>query len=86
MTMYVKDGKLHSMSPVMVLVSGIGELGEAKKRMHPGSIAYTSGFDSMWQLDANGNWIDTSDGANTSVLAIVGVARIGQAVLGRSAI
>ena len=24
----------------------------------PGSIAYTAGFASMWQLDASGNWVE----------------------------
>lgn len=54
---YVKDGELYQGNTAQaILVKDENELDEVKKHVAPGSIAYTAGYGSMWQLSAAGSW------------------------------
>ena len=54
---YVKDGVLTMGADARsVMVTSESDL-SGLTDLTPGSIAYTAGFASMWQLAANGNWV-----------------------------
>lgn len=54
---YVKDGELYQGNTAQaILVKDENELSEVQKHVAPGSIAYTAGCASMWQLSAAGSW------------------------------
>lgn len=54
---YVKNGELYQGNTAQaILVKNQAELDEVKKHVAPGSIAYTAGYGSMWQLSAAGSW------------------------------
>ena len=54
---FVKDGKLHENAQITsVMVESSSDL-ESLEGYFPGSVAYTAGFTSMWQLDADGQWV-----------------------------
>ena len=53
---YVKDGVLHEDNvPQTVMVESSADL-DSLTEYTPTSIAYTAGFTSMWQMDADGVW------------------------------
>lgn len=53
---YVKDGELHTnVSGLSVMVESQSDLASLTD-YPPSTIAYTAGFGSMWQLDADGTW------------------------------
>lgn len=54
---YIKSGKLYKNSTVhSVLVASQSDLAGLTDRYEAGTIAYTAGFGSMWQLSAEGTW------------------------------
>lgn len=56
-TDYVKNGELHKGgSSASVMVTAQSDL--ANLPVEPGTIAYTAGFGQMWQLAANGTWVE----------------------------
>lgn len=55
---YVKDNVLYKGNVAdSVMVSSSDDLSSLTGLM-PGSIAYTAGFGSMWQLNASGSWVE----------------------------
>ena len=55
-SIYIKDGAIHdSASLTLIMVEEESDLTDLSGAV-PGSIAYTAGFGSMWQLDADGVW------------------------------
>lgn len=53
---FVKDGKLYKHSDATsIMVNSSSEL--ASLACEPGSVAFTAGFENMWQLDASGQWV-----------------------------
>lgn len=55
---YVKDEKLYKGSRgASVLVTAQSDLANLSGYA-PGTVAYTAGFGSMWQLDADDNWVE----------------------------
>lgn len=54
---YIKDGIIHKNVPLKsVMITSQSEL-SILTDYEPGTIAYTAGFASMWQLSADGTWI-----------------------------
>lgn len=54
---YIKNGKIFKNSAMqMVLVSGTQDL-NLLSEYAPGTIAYTAGFETMWQKSASGQWV-----------------------------
>ena len=54
---FVKDGKLYKGNVAdSVMIESESDL-PGLIDLCPGSIAYTAGFQSMWQLDASGTWV-----------------------------
>jgi hypothetical protein len=51
----LKNGEQVESHPQGALVSGQGQL-SSLKNLEPGSIAYTAGYASMWQLGTDGTW------------------------------
>ena len=58
-TDYVKDGVLHrGVNAASILVAGEADLQAIPKGLYsPGSVAYTAGFQAMWQLSVTGEWV-----------------------------
>lgn len=55
-TDYVMDGTIYKNSPVKnVLVESSSDL-SLLEDYDPGTIAYTAGYQSMWQKDVSGDW------------------------------
>ncbi len=55
---YVKDGVLHVNSEARaVCVTGENDLAQLTG-YSPGSIAFTAGYRNIWQLGADGTWVD----------------------------
>ena len=55
---YVKGGKLYRGSgAASVLVTSQSDLGKLDNYA-PGAVAYTAGFAKIWQLGANGTWVE----------------------------
>ena len=55
---YVKGSTLyHGSRAASILVTSQSDLSELTG-YEPGAVAYTAGFGSMWQLAANGNWVE----------------------------
>lgn len=51
------DGALHlNNESRSVMVTAQSDLAQLDGYL-PGSIAFTAGYDSMWMLDASGNWV-----------------------------
>lgn len=56
---YVKDGELYvNAGARSVCVTGQGDLAELPQDYPPGSVAFTAGFKKIWQLGADGVWVD----------------------------
>lgn len=54
---YIENGTLYKNSPCKsVLVTGQSEL-VSLAGYSPGTVAFTAGFKSMWQLSASGEWV-----------------------------
>lgn len=54
---YVKDGKLYKNMPTpSVMVAAQTELASMLADYPPGTIAYTAGYEEMWQKAVSGNW------------------------------
>ena len=54
---FVKDGKLYKGNVAdSVMIESSDDLTNLTD-LCPGSIAYTAGFQSMWQLSASGTWV-----------------------------
>lgn len=54
---YTKDGELHKHSSASsIMITGSSEL-STLTGCEPGSVAFTAGFENMWQLNASGQWI-----------------------------
>ena len=57
-TDYVKDGRIvHNASMQPVLVSSSSDL-SLLTEYEPGTIAYTAGFNSIWQKAPDGTWAE----------------------------
>lgn len=57
-TDYVKDGELHiGGTAPSIMVTAEADLDNLPDIYPPGTVAYTAGFQDMWQLDADGNWV-----------------------------
>lgn len=57
-TDYVKDGELHiGGTAPSIMVTAEAYLDNLPDIYPPGTVAYTAGFQDMWQLDADGNWV-----------------------------
>ena len=57
-TDYVKDGRIvHNSSMKPVLVSSSSDL-TLLTEYEPGTIAYTAGFNSIWQKSPTGEWAE----------------------------
>lgn len=55
---YVKDGVLYKGNVAdSVMIESSSDLASLTD-LTPGSIAYTAGFASMWQLSASGTWVE----------------------------
>ena len=56
---YVKDGELCVGGKAsVVMVNSESELTDIAGAVNPGSIAFTCGFVSAWQLNAAGEWVE----------------------------
>ena len=53
----VEDGAVKEVPTFSYLVSGQSDLASIEDAT-AGSIAYTAGFGSMWQLGLDGNWVE----------------------------
>lgn len=54
---YVSGTTLHKQVPSdSVMVTAETDLAKVKDNYNPGVVAYTAGFEHMWQLGADGNW------------------------------
>ncbi len=54
---YLKDGEVHRHSAaVSIMIPSESDLANLKD-YEPGSIAFTAGYNKVWQLDAEGNWV-----------------------------
>ena len=54
---YVKDGVLYKQASAdAVMITSSDELDTIVENYSPGAVAYTAGFEHMWQLDASGTW------------------------------
>ena len=59
---YVKSGALHQGEAAKaVMVESSDDLTALAGMVSPGSIAYTAGYGSVWQLDAAGSWQDVTE-------------------------
>lgn len=57
-TDYVKDGELHvGGTAPSIMVSAETDLDNLPDIYPPGTVAYTAGFQDMWQLGADGTWV-----------------------------
>ena len=57
---YVANGRLHTNTPIKsVMITAETDLA-LLTGYEPGTIAYTAGFGSMWQLAADGTWASIS--------------------------
>lgn len=57
-TDYILDGKIYKNAPVKsVIVTSESDLADLIG-YEVGTIAYTAGFASMWQLSAGGQWVE----------------------------
>lgn len=57
-TDYVKNGELHTGGTApSIMVSAETDLDNLPDIYPPGTVAYTAGFQDMWQLDTDGNWV-----------------------------
>ena len=58
-TDYVKDGILYQGAPTsVVMVESYSDLAGLAGHYEPGTVAYTAGYKAMWQLAADGTWVD----------------------------
>ena len=58
-TAYVKDGVVYKNAPInLVLVTSKSDAETLLTDFEPGTIAYTAGFNQMWQKAPNGSWAD----------------------------
>ena len=58
-TDYVLDGVVYHNAPInVVLVSSKSEAESLLADTEPGTIAYTAGFNEMWQKAPDGSWAD----------------------------
>lgn len=56
-TDFVKDGELYKHQAVsIIMVESSSDL-TLLTDYAPGSLAYTAGFGSVWQMDADGEWV-----------------------------
>ena len=56
---YMKSGVLiHGSTALAVMVASSSELTGLAGKVPVGSIAYTAGYGTMWQLDAAGEWME----------------------------
>lgn len=56
---YVKGGELYvNAGARSVCVTGQGDLANLPQDYPPGSVAFTAGFKRIWQLGADGTWVD----------------------------
>lgn len=63
---YVKDGVLHVNSEARaVCVTSENDLDELTG-YSPGSIAFTAGYKKIWQLGADGTWVDLLESEDDS--------------------
>ena len=54
---YVKDGELHENAPTnAIMVESESDLANLEG-YYPGSVAYTAGFQAIWQLNSDGEWV-----------------------------
>ena len=78
MNFYVKDGKIYPMNtPVQkIMVNDEDDL-ELLTGFAPGSVAYTAGEESRWQVDPDGEWQEiTGSGGGSGGATIVHVNRV----------
>ena len=55
---YIKNGEIYTNNPLQsILVNSQSDLATLTGYL-PGTIAYTAGFASMWQLSAAGTWVE----------------------------
>lgn len=56
---YVKDGVLYGGAYVgVVMVESESDLDSLPDTYQPGSLAFTAGYQQMWQLAADGTWVE----------------------------
>lgn len=56
-TTYMEHGQLvQARNPMNIMVESESDLTALAGKVDPGSIAYTAGYGSAWQLDASGAW------------------------------
>ena len=55
---YVKDGVLYKGNVAESVMVESSEDLSSLTGLTPGSIAYTAGFESIWQLDASNTWVE----------------------------
>ena len=54
---YVKNGKLYKHSAASSVMVGSSSELSVLSNCEPGTIAFTAGFENMWQLNASGQWV-----------------------------
>lgn len=56
---YIKDGVIYKNAPTkVIMVTAQSDLADITDKYEAGTIAYTAGFENIWQLSAAGNWIE----------------------------
>lgn len=55
---YVADGNIYKNAMASAILVGSESDLDLLTNYEPGSIAYTAGFDSMWQLGVDGEWVE----------------------------
>ena len=56
-TTYMEHGLMvQARNPLNIMVESESDLTALAGKVDPGSIAYTAGYGSAWQLDASGAW------------------------------
>lgn len=64
---YVKDGDLYTgRTADAVMVEDEDDLTGLTGILNPGSIAFTAGYKEMWQLAADGTWVDMLEAETTA--------------------
>lgn len=62
---YVKGGVIYGGAYTsMVMVESADDLENLPDTYAPGSIAFTAGYQDMWQLAADGTWVSVTGGEN----------------------
>ncbi len=59
MEQYIKDGNIENATTIAMMVESESDL-DHLTHLDPGSIAYTAGFQRIWQFSSDGTWVSVA--------------------------